>query len=166
MFTDLSTISTLMVRFYCEETASPFGKPYGRYDTYLWVAPQADDWCRHSYAIIANTEPPTVFEKTTKGTDQQTNDDIQKLVYKSTTYYLCLEKPKLQEILDNLKTQVITTVADTYIDDRLSEEGFHYEEGLKRTQRKHARLLAERNAEKKQRHQGNCAATTTKRHSS
>eukprot|EP00971_Amphidinium_carterae_P145945 2892697-Amphidinium_carterae.2 len=64
------------------------------------------------------------------------------------TTHLCSEGPRLQEILDNRKTQVPAVLNETYIDDRLSEEGLHYEEGIKRAQHKHAAVLSERNAEK------------------
>eukprot|EP00971_Amphidinium_carterae_P219710 4362287-Amphidinium_carterae.1 len=46
-FTNLSTTSTTMVRSCCVDTASPFGKFYGRCETYLWFTPQADKWYRH-----------------------------------------------------------------------------------------------------------------------
>eukprot|EP00971_Amphidinium_carterae_P158295 3138071-Amphidinium_carterae.1 len=60
------------------------------------------------------TEPATVFEGNNKGDVSSgvcsTSDNIEELVHRSDDIRICLEEPRLQDILDNLKRQTTTVV--------------------------------------------------------
>eukprot|EP00971_Amphidinium_carterae_P214740 4261316-Amphidinium_carterae.2 len=87
------------------------------------------------------TEPPTVFEGNSKGDLSAGTTTTFKHWSTEVVTYLCLEKPRLQEKLDSMKTRVTTVVHETHIDDRLSENRLHYRKGSRRAQRKHTVLL-------------------------
>eukprot|EP00971_Amphidinium_carterae_P334613 6469988-Amphidinium_carterae.6 len=83
------------------------------------------------------TEPPTVFEGNNKGDLSAGPTTPSKNWSTEVTTYL-LPMPRGAEITrdtgqpEDTKTTVID---DTYIDERIPEEGLHYEEGLQRAQR-------------------------------